>query len=253
MGDMFGISAGASALGQGTTAAAGAFYGNKLAREATGDAQNFAQYMSNTAYRRAVKDLRAAGLNPMLAYMNMSTSSPQVGAAQTFTPDFSNLISNAVSSGQQVGTYGERKAQLKEGTKQQRSQSKIQKNAEEESYHRVFSEMHRSALNEQEVLRSRAETALAQSQDLATQVQNRIRAYSIPSAKAVGEFDQTPAGQALLRAGRAYELGSGPIKDVGGAIGGYLRKGPRTTTINQQGYDAAGARAGSFSRTETRD
>lgn len=101
MGDMFGISAGVSGLLGGLTGAAGAYYGNNMASSAAGEAQNWQQYMSATQYQRAVKDLKRAGLNPMLAYMQGGSSAGSAPHQQVYAPDLSGFgdVGKMVSSG----------------------------------------------------------------------------------------------------------------------------------------------------------
>lgn len=50
------------------------------------EAQEFASKMSSTAYQRATQDMRAAGLNPMLAFMQGGASSPTSGQASAPSP-----------------------------------------------------------------------------------------------------------------------------------------------------------------------
>lgn len=57
--------------------------------------QSWQEYMSGTAYQRAMRDMGAAGLNPILAYSQGGASTPSGGGPSASGPDLVGALSTA--------------------------------------------------------------------------------------------------------------------------------------------------------------
>lgn len=79
---------------------AGAALDNYYAKKAAKKSREWQTEMSNTAYQRSMADMRAAGLNPILAYKQGGASTPSGG--QATTPSFGAAMGGTAARGLQA-------------------------------------------------------------------------------------------------------------------------------------------------------
>jgi hypothetical protein len=89
---------------------------NKQAKNASARQMAFQENMSNTSYQRAVKDMRKAGINPLLAYKMGGASSP---SGSTYQP------ANIGSATAQGFMQGQQLDQIKAATRVAEAQADI--------------------------------------------------------------------------------------------------------------------------------
>lgn len=218
--------------------------------------QHWAQSSSSRAYKRAVnmykhryqwatEDLKKAGLNPALAYTQgvAGSMAAPVAAHAEYDVD-GDAIGRAMSSAESA--FGARSR-----LKMLRDAETIRGNEVEQSRHetfRVMADSHRAeseakiAEMNRDILEATKESAVTsakQSADQSVQLTDQMRLNlelqraQLPSAKAMAEWDASPAGQLLLKAGRITGPASGLVS---GAIGGAA--GAAAAVRSHRGKDA---------------
>lgn len=151
------LSAGASLLG--------GVLGNQASAQQAQNQMDFQQYNSNTAYQRAMADMRVAGLNPMLAYQQGGASTPSGASAMQ-----NDVITPALTTA----------AHLKRTAAEVDNMEKTNQNLDAEN-DRIHSD---TALNKQLKIKAAADAALSSSTAKKVAVDTVQKAAELPVVKA---------------------------------------------------------------------
>jgi hypothetical protein len=167
--------------------------------------------MSNSAYQRAAQDMKAAGLNPMLAGINQASAS---------TPSVSSPSGQAASVGTPTVPMSQRGSAL--SNLGQSVGAAIQSAVAAKTYDKMTSEIS-NLQSENDLIKKTAELSSARSAAVGQEI--RIKSPSELAAGQLAAFYRDHPE--LVRAGEVTKAGAGVVGSVTGAAGNVIGLGGR--------------------------
>lgn len=134
----------------------------------------FQRDMSNTAYQRAMRDMRLSGLNPMLAYMQGGASSPS-GSTATMN----DIVGPAVSSAQHGRRLSGEVAAMRASTAKMENEAMVLQQERQDPPGPGIGRSNWQLLRDAQVRLLDAQTSSARSQSL-------LNAAQLPGARVTG-------------------------------------------------------------------
>ncbi len=196
--------------------AAGAFAGSAISAGASyaesKKQRKFIKKMRATAYQATMKDMRAAGLNPILAYKTGPT--PIGSAAAGLTPDFGQAMASGVNAATRAKTGVKERELLG-----QKKLTEVQRGLREVYTARIEGEKYNADIGRETVRKLASEVDLNSARAILLQAE-------IPRAEAIKRMDESATGQYLNQATTG-------IRRATGAIGAILGGGAAAKRLAQ--------------------